>query len=271
MPAVRAGPHKISARRHANAARQSVRAKAVEAPPNLERLRIVTPWDEAKEVLRQEVGMADSEIEACGNIDDEALANAYTMMQLCRDFENECNQAYMAGKIRGFMHLDNGQESIPALLADSIRKTDLKHSYYRDHCHAIACGVDAGAVMAELFGRDGGTCRGTGGSMHVYDVENNFQGGWALVAEQLPYAVGAARSIVLDKHLGITGPDDDRIAVVFVGEGGAQNGRMAECLNAAAKENLPILFVVIDNGRAINTFTKARNRNTHKTPLPLRP
>ena len=92
--------------------------------------------------------------------------------------------------------------------------------------------------------------------MHIYDVENNFQGGWALVSEQLPYAVGAARSIVLDKFLGKEGMEDERIAVVFVGEGGAQNGRMAECLNAAAKENLPILFLVIDNGRAINTFTK---------------
>lgn len=92
--------------------------------------------------------------------------------------------------------------------------------------------------------------------MHIYDKEHNFQGGWALVSEQLPYAVGAARSILLDRQLY---PEkfskDDRIAVVFVGEGGAQNGRMAECLNAAAKENLPILFIVIDNGRAINTFT----------------
>ena len=91
----------------------------------------------------------------------------------------------MQGKIRGFMHLDNGQESIPALLADSIRKDDLKHSYYRDHCHAIASGVDPGAVMAELYGKDDGTCRGTGGSMHIYDQATNFQGGWALVAEQL--------------------------------------------------------------------------------------
>lgn len=173
----------------------------------------------------------------------------------------------MAGKIRGFMHLDNGQESIPALLNDCIREGDLKHSYYRDHCHAIASGVDPGAVMAELYGKDGGTCRGTGGSMHIYDVASNFQGGWALVGEQLPYAVGAARSIHMDRSLGYPGKQhqnhkwdkmekDDRIAVVFVGEGGAQNGRMAECLNAAAKENLPILFLVIDNGRAINTFTQ---------------
>jgi len=92
--------------------------------------------------------------------------------------------------------------------------------------------------------------------MHIYDIEKNFQGGWALVSEQLPYATGAARAILLDR---LTEPEkyknDDRIAIVFIGEGGAQNGRMAECLNAAAKENLPILFLVIDNGRAINTFT----------------
>ena len=110
--------------------------------------------------------------------------------------------------------------------------------------------------MAELFAKDTGTCRGTGGSMHIYDVDTHFQGGWALVSEQLPYAAGAARSILLDRHLDPEGmKDDDRISIVFIGEGGAQNGRMAECLNAAAKEKLPLLFIVIDNGRAINTFT----------------
>ena len=175
--------------------------RAIEAPANLERIRITTPWEDAQITLKEEFGMTEVEISAAGTLTDEDLSGAYETMQLCRDFENECNQAYMAGKIRGFMHLDNGQESIPALLHNAIRKTDLKHSYYRDHCHALACGVDAGAVMAELFGRDGGACRGTGGSMHIYDMDTNFQGGWALVAEQLPYAVGAARSIRLDKHL----------------------------------------------------------------------
>jgi len=178
------------------------------------------------------------------------------MMQLCRQFENACNQAYMQGHIRGFMHLDNGQEAIPALIADAIKPGDKAVSYYREHTHALAKGVSPDAIMAELWAKDGGTCRGTGGSMHIYDKETNFQGGWALVCEQLPYAAGAARSILLDRQLDPDGTkDDDRIAVVFVGEGGAQNGRMAECLNAAAKENLPLLFIVIDNGRAINTFT----------------
>jgi len=241
--------------RRGTAQRCGAVAKPSGPPENLERLRITTPWDDAKAVLKSEFGATDAELKHAESLSDEDLSKAYYMMQLCRDFENECNQAYMAGKIRGFMHLDNGQESIPALLADAIRQDDLKHSYYRDHCHALACGVDSGAVMAELFGKDGGTCRGTGGSMHIYDMDTNFQGGWALVGEQLPYAVGAARSIVLDKMLGREDAHD-RITVVFVGEGGAQNGRMAECLNAAAKENLPILFLVIDNGRAINTFTK---------------
>ena len=87
-------------------------------------------------------------------------------------------------------------------------------------------------------------------------MDTHFQGGWALVSEQLPYAAGAARSILLDRHLDPEGTKgDDRISIVFIGEGGAQNGRMAECLNAAAKEKLPLLFLVIDNGRAINTFT----------------
>merc|ERR1711871_202832 len=122
--------------------------------------------------------------------------------------------------------------------------------------HALASGVSANSIMAELFGKVDGTWEGAGGSMHIFDKDTNMQGGWALVAEQLPYAVGAARSILLDrKRDPVKYASDDRMTIVFVGEGGAQNGRMAECLNAAAEEKLPILFLVIDNGRAINTFT----------------
>ena len=154
------------------------------------------------------------------------------------------------------MHLDNGQESIPAMVYDSIKKGDKKYSYYREHTHALASGVEAGPIMAELFGKIDGTCKGAGGSMHIFDPETNFQGGWALVSEQLPYAAGAARSILLDRLKDAEAyKDDDRISVVFIGEGGSQNGRMAEVLNAAAKESLPLLIIVIDNGRAINTFT----------------
>jgi len=224
------------------------------------RPRIFTAWDENKARLKSAFGFSDDHLAQYDAVSDDDLADAYETMQLCRQFENACAQSYMQGSIRGFMHLDNGQETIPALIADQLTKDDIKYSYYREHTHALASGVPPEKVMAELFAKDGGTCRGTGGSMHVYDVDTHFQGGWALVAEQLPYAAGAARSILLDRELGLTkakadGGDDDRLTVVFCGEGGSQNGRLAEVLNVAAKESLPLLILCIDNGRAINTFT----------------
>eukprot|EP01031_Cornospumella_fuschlensis_P037768 gene37768-45883_t len=220
------------------------------------RPRLFTSWKDIKSQLQSAFKVSSNDLKKYDQVSKDDLTKAYDMMLLSRNFENACNQAYMQGNIRGFMHLDNGQETIPAFVADTIKKGDIKHSYYREHTHALACQVPPEKIMAELFAKVDGTCKGAGGSMHIYDVEHNFQGGWALVSEQLPYAVGAARSILLDRHLDPTGhKEDDRITIVFVGEGGAQNGRMAECLNAAAKENLPLLFVVIDNGRAINTFT----------------
>lgn len=231
--------------------------------------------------LKSTFGYSDEEVaayESAVDSDKSVLLQIYNAMTEARAFENACNQQYMQGKIRGFMHLDNGQESIPALVDYAIKNGDKKYSYYREHTHAIASGVDPGAVMAELFMKEGGTCKGAGGSMHIFDKETYFQGGWALVSEQLPYAGGAAKSIQLDRHLGISDDekiekqnvappaDDDRLSVVFIGEGGSQNGRMAELLNAAAKDNLPLLIIVIDNGRAINTFTQdiAKNSNVYE-------
>eukprot|EP00904_Undaria_pinnatifida_P006264 jgi/Undpi1/2768/HiC_scaffold_14.g06145.m1 len=213
-------------------------------------------WEQVWEVLVRDFKVNPALSEDYATISKEDQLKGYEMMQLCRQFENACNQAYMQGKIGGVVHLDNGQEGIPAMVADSIVNGDKKMSYYREHTHALASGVDPGRVMAEIFGKDGGTCRGAGGSMHIYDKDTHFQGGWALVAEQIAYAAGAARSILMDRHLDPEGmKDDDRVAIVFLGDGAAQNGRMAETLNAAAKEKLPLIFLVIDNGRAVNTFT----------------
>lgn len=117
MPAVRAGPQIPSRRGKASASRASVRARAVEAPPNLERVRVTTPWDEAKDVLRDAFGMSDETIEACGELSDEDLTQAYTMMQLCRDFENECNQVrrgkgYATERARDFGDADSKAQII---------------------------------------------------------------------------------------------------------------------------------------------------------------
>lgn len=238
--------------------------------PSVMRPPINLKWDKIAEQLVDVFGYSQTEVDMyAGEVENskETLMQIYKALQLNRGFENACNQQYMQGKIRGFMHLDNGQESIPALIDYAIKNGDKKYSYYREHTHALASGVDAGAIMAELFMKETGTCKGAGGSMHIFDKSTYFQGGWALVSEQLPYAAGAAKSILLDRKLGISDnekyekhdvappADDDRISIVFVGEGGAQNGRTAELLNSAAKDNLPILLVVIDNGRAINTYT----------------
>eukprot|EP00549_Striatella_unipunctata_P007401 CAMPEP_0118704812 /NCGR_PEP_ID=MMETSP0800-20121206/19474_1 /TAXON_ID=210618 ORGANISM="Striatella unipunctata, Strain CCMP2910" /NCGR_SAMPLE_ID=MMETSP0800 /ASSEMBLY_ACC=CAM_ASM_000638 /LENGTH=811 /DNA_ID=CAMNT_0006606805 /DNA_START=205 /DNA_END=2640 /DNA_ORIENTATION=+ len=238
------------------------------------------PWESIAEQLQTTFGYSEEQIAAYDDLESDkpALLKLYKAMTLARAFENACNQQYMQGKIRGFMHLDNGQESIPGLVDYAIKNEDIKYSYYREHTHAIASGVDPGAVMAELFMKEGGTCKGAGGSMHIFDKPTYFQGGWALVSEQLPYACGAAKSIMLDRALALSDDDnvvkqdvpppedDDRLTVVFIGEGGSQNGRMAEVLNAASKDNLPLLILVIDNGRAINTFTPdvARNSNIYQ-------
>ena len=160
-------------------------------------------WDQISAQLQDAFGYSAEEAEAYRvlDTDKDALMQLYRSMQVARQFENACNQQYMQGKIRGFMHLDNGQESIPGLLDYALKKDDKKISYYREHTHAIASGVEMGPVMAELFMKDTGTCRGAGGSMHIFDKETYFQGGWALVCEQLPYACGLAKAIQLDQHL----------------------------------------------------------------------
>mmetsp|Transcript_7199 Transcript_7199/g.15564 ORF Transcript_7199/g.15564 Transcript_7199/m.15564 type:complete len:814 (-) Transcript_7199:151-2592(-) len=238
--------------------------------PNSMRPPIDYVWEDVSAQLVDAFGYSQAEVDKYAedvDSDKEALMKIYKALQLARGFENACNQQYMQGKIRGFMHLDNGQESIPAFVDYAIKNGDKKYSYYREHTHAIASGVDPGEIMAELFMKETGSCKGAGGSMHIFDKPTYFQGGWALVSEQLPYAAGAAKSILLDRKLALSDDenfekqdvappaDDDRISIVFVGEGGAQNGRTAELLNSAAKDNLPLLLIVIDNGRAINTFT----------------
>ena len=132
-------------------------------------------WNKVADQLTSKFGYSEEEVAAyAASVDEDkdALMKIYKDMQECRAFENACNQQYMQGKIRGFMHLDNGQETIPAMIASSVKNDDKKYSYYREHTHALASGVDAGAIMAELFMKDGGTCRGAGGSMHIFDKDN---------------------------------------------------------------------------------------------------
>eukprot|EP01040_Poterioochromonas_malhamensis_P018669 gene18669-21861_t len=116
---------------------------------NVMRPRIRTPWESIRAQLHGSFHLTEPQLKKYDEVNKEDLLKAYEMMQLSRLFENACNQAYMQGHIRGFMHLDNGQESIPAMIADTIRQGDIKHSYYREHTHALASNVSPNKIMAE--------------------------------------------------------------------------------------------------------------------------
>lgn len=163
-----------------------------------------------------------------------------------RCFENRCFEAYSEGKIGGFLHLYPGQEAIALGVLEKARPG---HDYvitgYRDHIHAIKTGVPPREVMAELFGKETGSSRGRGGSMHIFDPTVNFMGGYALVGQPFPLAAGLALAC---KHKGM-----DQIAICFLGDGANNQGTFHETMNMASVWSLPVLFVCENNLYAIGT------------------
>jgi pyruvate dehydrogenase E1 component alpha subunit len=180
-----------------------------------------------------------------------ALPDADTALDLLRQmlrirrFEDRCAELYSAGKIRGFMHLYNSEEAIAVGLIPLLDGQDSLIATYREHGHALARGVDMGAVMAEMYGKQEGCSRGRGGSMHLFDAGTRFYGGNAIVAGALPLAVGLA---LADKLQGRA-----QVSVCFFGEGAAAEGEFHESLNLAALWKLPVLFVCENNLYAMGT------------------
>ncbi len=162
-----------------------------------------------------------------------------------RRFEERCAELYSAGRIRGFLHLYIGQEAIAVGALTALRPTDAIVSTYREHGHALARGIPAEALMAELFGKATGCSGGRGGSMHVFDASRRFYGGFAIVAGGLPVAVGLA---LADRQL--HRPD---VTACFFGEGAAAEGEFHESLNLAALWRLPVLFLCENNRYAMGT------------------
>ena len=175
----------------------------------------------------------------------------YEDMILGRLFEDKCAEMYYRGKMFGFVHLYNGQEAVSTGIIQAMRPgEDYVCSTYRDHVHALSCGVPAKEVMAELFGKATGCSKGRGGSMHMFSQEHNLLGGFAFVAEGIPVATGAAlQSKYRREALG--DESADQVTACFFGDGAANNGQFFECLNMAALWKLPILFVVENNKWAI--------------------
>jgi pyruvate dehydrogenase E1 component alpha subunit len=174
-----------------------------------------------------------------------ATREHYARMTLIRLLEEEAERQYKLARIGGYCHLSSGQEAITVAAAEVLEPEDLLVTGYRSHGFALARGVPAEAVMAELFGRSGGCARGRGGSMHLLDVERNFYGGWGIVAGQLPIATGLALALVRQGRR--------QVVVCELGDGAVNMGAWHESLNLAALWRLPVLFLVINNEYGMGT------------------
>jgi pyruvate dehydrogenase E1 component alpha subunit len=175
----------------------------------------------------------------------------YEDMVLGRMFEDKCAEMYYRGKMFGFVHLYNGQEAVSSGVIQAMRPgDDYVCSTYRDHVHALSCGVPAREVMSELFGKATGCSKGRGGSMHLFSEKHRLLGGFAFIAEGIPVATGAAfQSMYRRKVMG--DETSDQVTAAFFGDGTTNNGQFFECLNMAALWKLPILYVVENNKWAI--------------------
>jgi pyruvate dehydrogenase E1 component alpha subunit len=176
---------------------------------------------------------------------DQELLKIYEQMLLSREFEESCAEQYTKGLITGFLHLYSGQEAVAVGATAGLHKDDYILSAYREHAQAIVRGAEPRRVMAELFGRATGVCKGKGGSMHLFDPALNFMGGYAIVGGQFPIACGLAFSA---RYRG-----EDRIAACFFGDGAVNQGTFHESLNWARLWELPVLFICENNFYGIGT------------------
>jgi pyruvate dehydrogenase E1 component alpha subunit len=176
---------------------------------------------------------------------DQELLRLYEQMVLSREFEESCAEQYTKGHITGFLHLYSGQEAVAVGATAGLHGDDYILSAYREHAQAIVRGAEPRRVMAELFGKATGLCKGKGGSMHLFAPELNFMGGYAIVGGQFPIAVGLAFSA---KYRG-----EDRIAACFFGDGAVNQGTFHESLNWARLWELPVLFICENNFYGIGT------------------
>ena len=166
-------------------------------------------------------------------------------MLLARAFEERAAEEYTRGNIAGFLHLYPGEEAVGVGVLHAAEPSDYVVSTYREHVHALARGIPARAVMAELFGRRDGCSRGMGGSMHLFDRERRFMGGYAIVGETYPVAIGIAYAVAMRQL--------PEAVICFFGDGAVNQGTFHESLNMAALWKLPVLFVCENNHYQIGT------------------
>lgn len=178
-------------------------------------------------------------------MDIELAKKFYSQMLLIRRFEEKCIELYSSQKIGGFLHLYIGEEAIAVGVMHALSAEDAVISTYREHGHALARGISAKSIMAEMYGKVEGCARGRGGSMHLFDAKSRFYGGNAIVGGGLPLAVGMALADKMMKR--------DRVTVCFFGDGAVAEGEFHESLNLASLWQLPVLFICENNYYAMGT------------------
>jgi len=185
---------------------------------------------------------------------EEKIAFLREMLRI-RRFEQQALKYYNQGIMGGFLHLYIGQESVAVGTASLMNGHDEIITAYRDHGHALAVGMEMNECMAELFGKATGCSKGKGGSMHLFAPDKHYWGGHGIVAGQTPLGLGLAFAI---KYKGIKG-----CAVAFLGDGAVNQGVFSECLNMAALMELPVIFVIENNGYSMGTSLERSSAIRH--------
>ncbi len=191
-------------------------------------------------------------------LSDDDLLHTYQQMLDIRHFEEQCNRAFRAGKVGGYLHLYIGQEAVSLGVLHTYKPGDQALSSYRDHAHCLVLGSDPGKLMAEIYGKSTGVSRGKGGSMHLFDKEHGFAGGYGIVGGNVPLAVGIGWALKHSTEL----KGGNNICVCFLGDGSMNAGGFHEALNMAQLYELPILYVLENNKYAMGTSVERSSANT---------
>ena len=186
-------------------------------------------------------------------LDADTLLTYYRELLLIRRFEEKAGQLYGMGLIGGFCHLYIGQEAVVVGMMAAAKEGDSVITGYRDHGHMLACDMDPRGVMAELTGRSGGYSRGKGGSMHMFSREKNFYGGHGIVGAQVPLGTGLGFAHKYRK--------DGGVAMVYFGDGAANQGQVYESFNMAALWKLPVIYVIENNKYGMGTSVARASSN----------
>lgn len=200
----------------------------------------------------QQRGAAEREAakqNALASFNPQELRRWYYLMLLIRRFEEKAGEMYTRARIGGYTHLNIGEEATVVGAVTALRPDDPIFSNYREHGHALVRGVDAKAIMAELFGKETGVVKGRGGSMHIFDNQHSFYGGYAIVGAPIALATGAA--LAMDYQ------QSDRVVACIFGEGSTNIGYFYESLNMAALWQLPVVYLCVNNQYAMGARVSA--------------